>query len=109
MMRRSPLRSRSAKRVKEDREFAPIRGAAFERDGRCMAPIDWGVCFGPWTPHHIIPAGRDRTQRLVLENVVTLCTGHHAYAHDHPLEATERGLIRSAVPSPDPKNAGERT
>ena len=93
-----PLAKKSAKRVIEDREFAPIREAAFERDGRCMAPIVWGRCFGPWTPHHIIPGARDKTLRLVLSNVTTLCIGHHDYVHDHPIESTELGLLQSAPP-----------
>lgn len=94
------MRQRSEKRVKEDAEFAPIRKAAFERDQRCMAPIAWGKCFGQWTPHHIVPGARDKTLRLVLSNVATLCLGHHDWVHDHPAEATELGLLKSCPPSP---------
>jgi 5-methylcytosine-specific restriction endonuclease McrA len=96
LKRGGQIRQRSEKRIREDREFEPIRKAAFERDGRCMAPLEWGRCWGPWTPHHIVPGARDKTLRLVLANVTTLCLGHHDYAHDHPLQASEHGLLKSA-------------
>ncbi len=95
-----PLAKRSAKRVAEDRDFHSIGRAAFERDGRCVAPPEWGDCFGPWTPHHVVPVARDKTLRLTLSNIKTLCLGHHDWVHDHPAEATALGLLKSAPLEP---------
>lgn len=103
LKRTGRLRSRSLKRVKEDADFEPLRKACFERDGRCLAPLEWGLCWGPWQAHHVVPRARDHTLVLELENLRTLCAGHHQYVHDHPAEANERGLLKSA---PCPEDRG---
>lgn len=95
-MRRTALKSRSAKRVAADEAYAPIRKAIIARDQRCMAPIAWGRCEGVWDVHHIVSRARDRTLAHEHSNLTTLCRKHHDYAHLHPLEAAERGLLKSA-------------
>lgn len=95
-MRRTPLKQVSDKRKAQDIAYAPIRKAVIARDGRCMAPIDWGRCAGAWEVHHVISRARDRTLVLEPSNLQTLCLSHHQYAHDHPVEATACGLLKSA-------------
>ena len=95
-----PLPRKSAKRVSEDKDFAPIRQACFDRDGRCMAPIEWGICEGRWHAHHVVSRARDRTLALVLENLRTLCAKHHQHTHDHVAESTRLGLLASAPHRP---------
>lgn len=97
LSRGGPLKARSDKRVAEDREFDALRKRCFERDGRCMAPINWGLCEGRWHAHHVVSRARDKTLALVLSNLTTLCSRHHQFAHDHPIEANDCGLIRSAA------------
>ena len=92
----------------KDRDFEPLRKACFARDDKCMAPLEWGRCWGPWTAHHVVTRARDKTLTLDLENLRTLCLGHHDYVHDHPAEATALGLLKSAsLLSPQP-NQGNR-
>jgi 5-methylcytosine-specific restriction endonuclease McrA len=102
LKRGGPLRQRSKKREQEDRDFEPLRKACFERDGKCMAPLEWGVCEGRWHAHHVISRARDHTLVLVLENLRTLCFRHHQYAHDHPAEASLHGLMASSPVFPNP-------
>ena len=97
------LRPRSKKREQIAKDFAPIREAAFERDGHaCQFP--WRIgrdcvpCYGQLHPHHIVPTGRDSTLRLVLSNIVSLCDRHHAEVHGHPLESAAVGLLLSVPP-----------
>lgn len=95
-MKRSPIRQKSAKRVIADREMVSIRKAVFERDQRCMAPIDWGRCEGVWDAHHVVSRARDRTLALEPSNLKTLCRKHHDRTHADPLNATACGLMKSA-------------
>jgi 5-methylcytosine-specific restriction endonuclease McrA len=95
-VKRTALKPKSAKRIAEDKAFGPIRKAVFERDQRCMAPIDWGRCEGVWDAHHVVSRARDRTLAHDMENLRTLCRSHHQYVHDNPTEATFAGLLRSA-------------
>lgn len=117
LKRGGPLRQRSEKRVKEDAEFAKVRKAVMKRDGHCMAPIDWGLCGGPWDSlsgglwdaHHIVSRARDKTLALEPSNLITLCRRHHDWVHDHPLEAEAFGLLKSApLLSPQPNQGNER-
>jgi hypothetical protein len=106
-MKRTPLRAKSAKRERQDREFAKIRVFVMERDGGCQLARrsahsiwqagDWRHrCEGPLDPHHVVPVARDVTLRLDMNNLVVLCRSAHSWVHAHPAEATELGLLKSA-------------
>lgn len=101
MKRGKPLQTKSGlkrkpmkKVVKLDEEWRDARLAVLERDRHfCQA---FGVqaleCQGRLHVHHILP--RSRGGKHDLENLVTLCSRHHEWAHGHPLAAKELGLIR---------------
>lgn len=105
MKRGGPLKQRSDKRVKEDAAFAKVRAGVVRRDRHCMRPIELGWCGGGLDVHHVVSRARDKTLALDPDNLITLCRRHHDWCHDHPLEATKLGLLRSAVPSPDPQKS----
>lgn len=105
LKRGGPLKQRSEKREREERELDKLRPFVFARDGRCMAPVTWGPCEGRWHAHHIVSRARDHTLLLELSNLTTLCFRHHRHAHDNVRVATDCGLIASAVPSPDPQKS----
>ena len=102
LKRGGPLKQRSDKRVKEDREYKPIHDAVLQRDGMCCQfPTNWD----PWhsrdlVVHHIVSRARDKTLALEPSNLITLCDRHHRAVHDHPLEAEAIGLLKSAPVSP---------
>jgi 5-methylcytosine-specific restriction endonuclease McrA len=101
MKRGKPLQAKSGlkrkpmkKVVKLDEEWREARLAVLERDRHfCQA---FGVqaleCQGRLHVHHILP--RSRGGKHDLENLVTLCSRHHEWAHGHPLAAKELGLLR---------------
>lgn len=101
MKRGKPLQAKSGlkrkpmkKVVKLDEEWREARLAVLERDRHfCQA---FGVqaleCQGRLHVHHILP--RSRGGKHDLDNLVTLCSRHHEWAHGHPLAAKELGLIR---------------
>ncbi len=98
-MKRSPLRQRSEKRIREDVAFAPIRQAVIARDGNCQLYRFVGLrhrCWGPLVVHHIISRARDKTLALEPDNLITLCFAGHNEVHDNVAESTELGLLKSA-------------
>ena len=98
MIRRSPLRAVSPKRLAERGDYERAVQRAFTRDRyRCRVGDGWpesGQCFGRITPHHIAPQGRFPELRCEVDNIKTACQVHHQYIHLHPVEARERGLLR---------------
>lgn len=67
---------------------------------RCRGRCEW--CGGTLTPstverHHRMrrAVGGDR-----LSNILMLCPEHHRYAHGHPYEARERGVIVHTASDP---------
>ena len=113
-----PMRQRSVKREKQDREYRPIHDAVIERDGGCVAggSVMWKPVapeMWPWWPevrcggslivHHVISRARDKTLALEPSNLVCLCERHHQAVHENPLLATERGLLASAPLEEPPK------
>lgn len=99
------MRAVSLKRQRQDRLYKPIHDAVIERDGRCMAPISWGVCSGGWDVHHIVSRARAPLLALDPSNLTTLCRRHHRVTHEQPALATESGLLGSAPLGP--KGVGE--
>lgn len=58
-------------------------------------------CGGPLDPHE--PLTRARGGSITdPENLVWICRAHHDYCHDHPIEATELGLLKPSGPLPAP-------
>lgn len=72
-----------------------MRLAVFARDGGCLLRFgqvpEWGPCFGPATPHHLLKASQGGAYDD--ENVVCLCAAHNDMVEDRPLEARMFGLV----------------
>jgi 5-methylcytosine-specific restriction endonuclease McrA len=93
------VRAVSKAKAKELREYAPIRNAALERDEfTCQAPADWPH-GGGIVVHHVVLRSRDGELSNDIDNLKTVCSKSHEYAHLHPAEATRVGLMRSAPAS----------
>jgi 5-methylcytosine-specific restriction endonuclease McrA len=78
------------------------RGAwdiVMERDERsCQANTRGlaGLCDGWLVVHHILPRGRGGKDDI--DNLITLCVGHHRHVHGNPAESYTLGLLaRSAA------------
>lgn len=91
-MKRSPLRTVSAKRRRENAARKAVRHAVFERDGyTCrLAGLGVGECFGPLTPHHILKASQGGP--YIEDNLAALC----AY-HNDAIEASAEVALRAAA------------
>lgn len=96
------LSPRSKKREAEAAERFVIRTAVFARDRWACTmpdvlrrhgahPLDAGPCVGPLTPHHLRKASAGGP--YTMDNLVSLCAGHNSWVEDHPLRATELGLV----------------
>lgn len=76
-------------RARSGREAA-ILASIRRRDGnRCR--IAGPTCWGPVDVHHVLPRGRGGTS--VPENLICLCRNHHSWAHDHPVDARNLGVL----------------
>ena len=90
------MRLVSPKKAKSLREYKPIHDAALERDDfTCQAPAIWPH-GGRLVVHHVVLRSRDGELSNDLDNLKTLCSKSHEYAHLHPVEATMAGLMASA-------------
>ena len=95
--RSKAMAPRSARKIAQDRKRAPI--VARLRQGPCEARIE-GVCTGRAETAHE-PLLRSRGGDPADEaQMIGICHACHRYAHDHPAEATERGLMRHAWDEP---------
>lgn len=89
------MRQQSKKRRAETAERKRIVGLAFARDNwQCVARelVPEVECWGPLDPDERIARSLWPGGHLVLENVQSLCRGHHDWKHAHPAESIERGL-----------------
>lgn len=97
------LSYRSKKREAEAAERFIVRSAVFARDHwRCqMPPVlarhnrgrdTAGPCMGELTYHHLHKEGQGGA--YTLDNGLSLCARHNTWVEDHPLTATELGLVR---------------
>lgn len=90
-LRPSPFKARYRPRpgLRQARNFVRSRAA-----GRCEAQVP-GVCLGRGdAAHHVVPRARGGSDDP--GNLLWLCNaGCHRWIHEHPREATERGLLRS--------------
>ena len=95
-MRRSELKRRTPlRKSKPDPVWFAARDAALERDGHwptCHRLGLTGPCWGGVEVHHVLR--RSRGGGHDLDNLLTLCAGHHRYVHEHPAESYERGWLK---------------
>jgi hypothetical protein len=91
--RRTPLKSRSARKQADKPSEDKIRQVVFARDYQTcrMAWHQDSECAGPLTYHHLRKAGAGGA--YTVDNGVTLCAGHNTWVEDHPEEATMLGLV----------------
>lgn len=98
-LKRTPLARVSKKR----HSLSAARRACVEivlaRDGGCVVRprvsdiifYDMGTCWGPLDVHE--PGHRSQgADPTDPEQCITLCRGHHSWAHDHPKQAKEIGI-----------------
>jgi hypothetical protein len=97
------LSPRSKKREAELAEQAIVRNRVFARDRwQCQmatvlqlhhqSALAAGPCVGQLTFHHLRKASG--LGAYTEANGLTLCAGHNGWVEDHPLHATELGLVR---------------
>ena len=102
IQRRTPLRATSGlrpvspRRVEERALYEHAVRQVLARDHwQCTASMVPLACSGRLDPHHVIPLSRGGP-RSDAANIRPLCRAHHRWVHEHPLEAAELGLLRSA-------------
>lgn len=93
-LRRTPLKQQSAKRRAERGTRADVAAAALARDRGCVAALTVPEirCWGPLDPDEWDLRSARPGGHLDLDNVQTLCRGHHDWKHAEPIEAAHRGL-----------------
>lgn len=87
---RRPIRAVSAKRARENRERAKLRPQVV--GGPCAARLEG--CTGIATDWHERKSRARGGAAVELENSLGLCRFCHSWAHEHPREARELGLLR---------------
>lgn len=99
------LSYRSKRREEEQAERFVVRQHVFARDHwRCQMPNvlarhgrdrdTAGQCMGELTFHHVRKASGGGA--YTAENGLSLCATHNTFVEDHPMLATELGLVRRA-------------
>ena len=91
--RRTPLKSRSARRRADKPPESKVKAAVFVRDElRCLMATDTEtVCGGPLTYHHRRKASAGGA--YIVENGATLCADHNVWVEDNPVTARRLGLV----------------
>lgn len=95
LLRRTRLRSMSAKRRAELPTRREVVEAIARRDGyRCRGAdlVPEVTCWGPLDPDEWELRSARPGGHLDIDNVWLLCRAHHNWKHAHPIEAGERGL-----------------
>lgn len=88
---RKPLRQMSAKRAKENAEYAKLRKAFLSERPVCEAYYP-DICTGRATQvHHM--AGRRGKMLLARERFLACCARCHTEIHNHPLNARALGFL----------------
>lgn len=89
-MKRTPIRHVSAKRARENRKRTEVLRTLYGTP--CAARLD--VCTGRAEQGHEV-LSRARGGSIVdPANIIGVCQACHRHITEHPLEATERGLLR---------------
>lgn len=89
-MKRSPLRRRSARTERFDRELRRVTPALVNRSGgRCELADD--TCSGEFHRHHrkMRSQGGDNQ----IDNLLLVCDRHHRYIHANPAESYDNGWL----------------
>jgi hypothetical protein len=93
--RRGTLAPESDRRKRERPTYRRMRAAVFERDGHaCQAAalVPSVACWGPLDPQHVIPRSAWAGGRLVADNVLSVCRGHHEWIGANKTAAADLGL-----------------
>lgn len=93
-MKRTRLRSTSAKRAAARVAAEPLVQQVFARDRGCVLAEHQalaGPCIGRLTPHHLRKQGQGGP--WTLTNIVALCARHNGWVEQHPDQAHELGLV----------------
>ncbi len=93
-VKRSRLRSVSAKRAAARVAAEPLVQQVFYRDRGCVLVEHQAVagqCLGRLTPHHLRKAGQGGA--WTLPNLVALCARHNGWIENHPDLAHDMGLV----------------
>jgi hypothetical protein len=99
LRRKVRIRARSPKTVAEAPARKAVRERALERAGhQCEARDVWPEidCWGPLDVDEITARGVRPGSHLEDSQTQVLCRGHHEARHRYVLEASRRGLRRSA-------------
>lgn len=99
------LSYRSKRREEEQAERFVVRQHVFARDHwRCQMPNVLarhgqdrnaaGGCMGELSVHHLHKEGQGGA--YTADNLLSLCIAHNGWVEDHPMHATELGLVRRA-------------
>lgn len=94
---RAGLARQSARRRSERAARSAVVEAARRRDGgRCVAAelVPEIECWGPLDGDEIVLRSGRPGGHLDVDNVQTICRGHHEWKDRHPAEAVARGLRR---------------
>ena len=101
LKRKTPLRRSAPGRASRPRKQSlpkKLRTAVYERAGGLCD------CCGEWMDPETFDVHhrqlRSRGGKHTIENLVALKHEHHMWVHQHPAEATERGLMVSAYADP---------
>jgi hypothetical protein len=100
--RATRLSARSKRREEDAAERTIVRTHVFARDRwQCQMadtlrhhgehPLAAGPCIGGLTAHHLKKASAGGA--YTADNLLSLCAGHNDWVEDHPLHATELGLV----------------
>ena len=94
-MKRTPLKRTGFKAKSKKTKPVPLEvyQDVLARDMGCrgagIIPI---ACFGRIDPHHI--KRRSQGGLDTLDNLISLCRGHHSWVHEHPEESYELGFLK---------------
>lgn len=91
-MRRTRIRSVSAKRRRRDRAYQAARAAVFERaGGRCEARASFACTGRVEEVHHVAGRGGEDPHRL--SNLLGVCSPCHDHIHRYPQLSYDRGWM----------------
>ena len=92
---RKPIKPVSDKRKVQNVRWRDFRKGLIVERPTCEWPVPH-QCAGPIDCHHIWTLGQGGP-RVDADNIAVLCRLQHWFAHDHPLEAAELGMLGSAA------------
>ena len=96
MLRRTPLRRVSKKRLSQQPDYERAIQRVFLRDLTCRARYTWPEveCSGRLDPHHVWTQRMWPERRCDPDAMVLACRAHHDAIHSHTDLARQRGLLK---------------